>query len=158
MTKSGHQLTGIGAALAAIGLITLIDPIFSNPLLTGFVAFFGATAPDWLEIPLGWNGRQRLSVLPHRTWTHWWPLWLLGTAYGLGWITRTPHPLWLAFCIGGWWHLVLDAPNPMGLPVWTPYQRKSLSWWKSSERIPELVLLSLGTGFALLSLPALFVR
>lgn len=157
MTKYGHQLTGIGAALAAIGLVTLLLPDKTNLVFVAIAAFLGATAPDWLELPKGWAGRKRLSVIPHRTWTHWWPLWLAGTLWCLGLLSGTVHPLWLAFCIGGWWHLAMDAPNPMGLPVWTPYERKSLNWWKGSEHIQELVLFSLGSGVALLALPALFV-
>lgn len=154
MTKTGHQLTGVGAGLAAIGWIGWAFP-GSNLLWLAVLAFFGSSAPDWLELPLGWQGRQRLSVIPHRTWTHWWPVWGLVTCYGAGLFTSHPCPSILAFVTGGWLHLILDLPNPMGLPLWTPWRRVSLRWWTSSEHVPGLALASWVVGGLVLLLPGL---
>lgn len=156
MTKTGHQGVGLGAALAAIGIGTLWFSS-ANPVFLGIAAFFGSTAPDWLEVPQGWDGRKRLSLIPHRTWTHWWPLWLAATLWSLGVGSQAAHPLLLAFCLGAWWHLAMDAPNPMGLPVWSPYRNKSLNWWKGSEHVEALVVLSLGFGALLFSVPGVLV-
>ncbi|OCX68474.1 hypothetical protein A6M27_17080 [Acidithiobacillus thiooxidans] len=152
MTKTGHQLTGLGAALAAVGLIGGLYP-GQNLIMIALLAFFGSSAPDWLEIPQGWQGRKRLSVIPHRTWTHWWPVWLGSTLFGLGILTATPHPFVLAFTLGAWLHLLMDIPNPMGLPLWHPERRVSLRLWKSSEHVMPLALGSWGLGFLVLILP-----
>ncbi len=152
MTKTGHQMTGVGAALAAVGLIGSAYP-GQNLFLIAVLAFFGSSAPDWLEIPQGWQGRKRLSVIPHRTWTHWWPVWTGATLFGLGVFTAVPHPFVLAFTLGVWLHLLMDIPNPMGLPLWSPWRRVSLHWWKSSEHVAALAVSSWGLGFLVLMLP-----
>lgn len=154
MTKTGHQLTGLGAALAAIGGMAFWFPS-TNFLSVGILTFFGSTAPDWLEIPQGWTGTRRLSVIPHRTWTHWWPFWVAATVWASGFWTGSAHPLWLSFCVGAWWHLAMDLPNPMGLPVWSPFQRRSMNWWRGSEHVLQLTVASWGLGAALFALPGL---
>lgn len=152
MTKTGHQLTGLGAALASIGVLGVLFPGI-NLLILGICAFFGSTSPDWLEIPLGWQGRKRLSVIAHRTWTHWWPIWIGLSLFGSGLLGNTPYPYLLAFCLGAWTHLLMDIPNPMGIPLWSPWKRVSLKLWKSTEHVSALALGSWGVGALVLLTP-----
>lgn len=131
MTKTGHHLTGIGAALAAYGLAESQG----LPVAHAFIfAFFGATAPDWLEIPKYWVNK-RLSVIPHRTLTHWLPLWLI--LFAISFVnTSLPFELrstFLGFSLGGLVHLLFDWPNPMGIPVIHPFKRHSLRRWPSGD-------------------------
>jgi inner membrane protein len=155
MTETGHRLTGIGAGMLAIGLAAALSKESAAVWLAAGAAFWGSTAPDWLEFPYGWkpvkgrkNFRKRLSVIPHRTVTHlpwpWLTLVILGIwgIYYSGWMA-----FFFGFGIGGLTHLVMDIPNPMGIPVWNPNHRISLHWWKSGEHELELTLAMLGLGF-----------
>lgn len=91
----------------------------------------GGTAPDWLELPYGENRR----LITHRTWTHWVPLWVLA------FLTARAH--WhelpmagipaMAFIWGALSHLLMDWPNPRGIPWLSPSRRHSLKWWSSGR-------------------------
>ena len=39
----------------------------------------------------------------------------------------------IGFSLGGLLHLLVDIPNPMGIPILTPYNRFSLKLWKSGK-------------------------
>ena len=41
------------------------------------------------------------------------------------------------FGIGGLLHLLVDLPNPMGIPILTPTRRFSLKLWKSGKFEPQ---------------------
>lgn len=146
MGEHGHQAVGIcvGVMVAAVlhhWGFPLIDEIAG-----GAAAFPGATAPDWLEIAHakeGQDGRwHRSSIIPHRTITHWWPLWffpLLAAAIMLGdsshkWAAGLATAV-LGFCAGGLSHLICDIPDPTGIPISSPraHSRISLRWWKSGS-------------------------
>lgn len=79
MGPAGHHLTGLAAGfLVAAAAWHSLGPV---SLVAIPFAFAGGTAPDWLEIASAVyspaQGRWiRQSVIPHRTVTHWWPLWL----------------------------------------------------------------------------------
>ncbi|MFW6343082.1 MAG: metal-dependent hydrolase [Halothiobacillaceae bacterium] len=145
MTLIGHQISGVAAGLV-VG--ALLWPDIPGYWLVGLVpaAMAGAVAPDRLEwAPLG-SGRW----IAHRTWTHWWPIWVGLLLVGL----HAPLPalgaaLLLAFAAGGLIHLLGDWPNPTGIPIWTPLRRHSLNWWRSGEREWLMVPVFLSVGFGL---------
>jgi len=129
-----------------------VSPVFitANPTLGADVVFtvigflFASKAPDWLEIPR-WENGNRTSVLPHRTVTHTWWVWVLA------WIAakhlfQQYHFLFSflsGFCAGALWHILADAMTPMGVPVLNPFGRR----WRM--RVP---LLRTDIGFSVLSL------
>jgi hypothetical protein len=102
----------------------------------------GARAPDYLELQKGGGG----TLIPHRTITHYTPLWIgmlfyalgglgVGPATGLDLLPNTiVSEILCGFAIGGISHLLTDLPNPMGIPLWHPNKRWSLNWWRSGER------------------------
>lgn len=136
--------------------------------------YFGGTAPDWLEIAHAeysekYKRWMRKSVINHRTITHWWPLWLMATISVWMWLPAYPHGIWflpaaLGFMAGGWMHLLMDIPNPTGIPIMTPFARGryGLGWWKSGNGMEPLagsIMAILATGLLLLvAAPDLFQR
>lgn len=158
MSKIDHQLVGVSlGVLIFLYLESLGYGIFAR-VGAAMLAFSGATAPDWLEIAhaeKGYNGKwQRVSVIPHRTFTHWLPLWAI-PAIGLLYFLPAHfgiqvHPeradvmaLSLGFVLGGLSHLLCDIPNPTGVPVLWPSakHRVSLRLWKSGSGFEWLEIL-----------------
>ena len=158
MGRTGHHRTGLAAGFLvaaacwhAMGLAAL----FAIPS-----GWFGGTAPDWLEIahsepapPRPWDGGKRkwvrVSVIPHRTITHWWPLWsLLACAVFLVALPPAPRMMLAGFAAGGIMHLLMDVPNPSGIPILTPRSRFGFGWWKSGHaREPATgLLMAMGAG------------
>jgi hypothetical protein len=102
----------------------------------------GARAPDYLEFQKSGGG----TLIPHRTITHYAPLWAVTLLYALGGLGIGPmtgidilpnvviSEILCGFAIGGISHLLTDLPNPMGIPLWHPRKRWSLNWWRSGER------------------------
>lgn len=167
----GHRATGIGAAMVsyAYGYHAGFD---SAPIMALF-AFSGSSAPDWLEIPSpkkGWFGQLkrdshgnmiRTSVIPHRTITHYLPAWVFLLYYafsnlsaGMAW------ELAFAFAVGGLTHVLVDMPNPMGVPIFSPFHRYRLGakfsrkkagnefgWWKSGEHDVLIAAIYIGIGY-----------
>ncbi|MDD5280458.1 metal-dependent hydrolase [Acidithiobacillus sp.] len=170
MGPTGHRLTGIAAGcLAAAALYPLLNDMSLAAIPAGYV---GGTAPDWLEVAHAEFSSQqqrwvRQSLIPHRTITHWWPLWLALLILVIAW----PVPAWIiapglfnnhslftlnlapllravvaGFTAGGIMHLFMDVPNPSGIPILTPmaHSRWSLYWWKSGNALEPLA----GLGMA----------
>ena len=151
MTGQGHNWSGVA----------LIPTVYyqTYTLLSNHIASFiacivllsGATAPDWLEIRKKTGG----TVITHRTITHWLPLWiglLLFSNYmmvnsNLDIMGYSIHlnayisSAIFGFAVGGLLHLAVDFPNPMGIPIFTPYHRLSLNLWKSGKN--EALLISI---------------
>jgi hypothetical protein len=126
----------------------LHNPVYA--FAAGVVGFAGATAPDWLEIPWAGFFGTRHSIIPHRTWTHWLFLWvcLLGLSVGHPLLAETvAGAMLMAFCLGGLTHLIMDLPNPMGIPILHPNRRRSLKLWASGKNEIALVLLTWVIGF-----------
>ncbi len=144
MTGRGHLATGFALSFATFYFSKEVGAI--SWLATIFV-IIGSTAPDWLEIRSG-----EYTMIPHRTITHWLPLWVFGfltaiyslspyyfsifdymtflDSFILGEIAAS---CLLGFSIGGLLHLLFDLPNPMGIPVLTPIHRFSLKLWNSGS-------------------------
>lgn len=147
MTNTGHRLTGIGAAMVAYALTEYLSRkanLDSGMLsyVSAAAALSGANAPDWLEVASSNRAGLRQSLIPHRTITHWLPLWLLGLWWGVLHPSDISGAFAVGFTLGGLTHLVMDWPNPMGIPVWVPWRRVSGQLWRSGKREILLVLAS----------------
>lgn len=147
MTGKGHRMTGLAAAFFAAAVARKTG---TPELIAASVALFSITLPDWLEIPLYRRGMRAGTVIPHRTITHWPPLWLcliwycaqLGGAVGA---------LGQGAAVGALMHILGDAPNPMGIPWLLPNQRirfgkKGL--WRSGQNETLMVIVFTIAGYA----------
>ena len=163
MGRTQHFITApLAAAIAlyCVGRPESVAPV--GAILAG--AVLGVNAPDWLEVtrPPIWVAARhgggywrRQSILPHRTITHWWPLWMLLSMGLMGWWHWRPDwPLagslsldirsgCVAFLAGGWVHLLCDLPNPSGLPgachPMSNKRRSSLRLWRSNSFWPNTI-------------------
>lgn len=134
MTGSGHRAFAAAVALTAAPWLTEAHGL---PAAAAAItaATVGATAPDWLEIRTG--GR---TLIPHRTLTHYLPVWVALLIAGAWWADHqaVPGALLLGFALGGLAHWLGDLGTPMGVPVWRPFHRTSLHLWRTgtSQWIP----------------------
>ncbi len=149
MGRTGHHLTGLAAGCLAACALWGSCAQWSLLAITG--GYIGGTAPDWMEIAHAeysakYRRWMRKSVIPHRTITHWWPVWALFLAGGLE-LKRFPGQmaffagiLLIGFAAGGWMHLLMDIPNPTGIPIKTPYakSRFGFGWWKSGNALEPM--------------------
>lgn len=142
MTGKGHFLTGLTFSSSAflfskdVGAISWLSAVF---------CIIGVNAPDYLEIRI--KGK---TLIPHRTITHWIPIWIVLFFYSIFSINSNyfnflvnfnlyklgivEASALLGFSIGGLLHLLFDLPNPMGIPFLTPWNRVSLNLWNSGKR------------------------
>lgn len=161
MGKTGHHLTGIAAGCLAA---CCLWPAQADLALLAIPAgYAGGTAPDWLEIAHAEYSQKyrryvRRSVIPHRTITHWWPLWLIVLSIGFYLFHQTGRESIMAgimiigFSAGAWMHLLMDIPNPSGIPIKTPYakSRYGLGWWKSGNSLEPIAGILMVVGSAML--------
>lgn len=131
MTKNGHNMVGLCCSWGSFAFP------HEHPWFLMLGIWLGATAPDWLEMAwYDFEKKRRMSIIEHRTWTHWLLPWiaLLAGSYHLA-SQDTGYWILFGFAVGGIAHLVVDIPNPTGVPIWGPFRRnrKSLKWWKSRE-------------------------
>lgn len=165
MGRKQHSLTSLGLGPMAWLLVGQPHLLIPTAVL-GWTAYHGANAPDWMEITQkpervpDWNGGmrwQRRSIIPHRTLTHWWPIWALAIAIGwhywgatvLGWradsaawygawmpglsLRSIAICAWAGFCTGAVGHLLCDLPNPSGIPLFLPNLPVTLKAWRSDD-------------------------
>lgn len=142
MTNTGHRVTGL------ISAIVLSAVMSSNQLFAAFFCILGGTAPDWLEIArTDKETGVRSSIIPHRTITHWLPLWILLLAVSIWFMPGFFAAAGVGFAVGGLTHLLFDIPNPMGIPVLNPRKNTSLNLWRSGTNewllIPAYFLIAL---------------
>lgn len=103
----------------------------------------GNAAPDTLEFAR-YDEKQffkRRSLIPHRTYTHWFLLWLGLFLLGcfLTYQQKYYLPI-LTYALGGIFHWFCDLPNPTGVPFLYPRKRrKSLNLWNSGENEKTIV-------------------
>lgn len=148
MTGKGHALVGVGVGLGLAGFF----PAGVPAILAFAGAVSGSTAPDWLELPQRasfWGG-QGVRLIPHRTLTHWWPLWVAAILSTVQFLHGAFFAPWLiGFAAGGLSHLLVDLPNPMGIPILTPFakSRRSLRWWRSGQNEFPIVAVFLFGGY-----------
>lgn len=171
MTGKGHIQVGIAISISAF--YTSFEYLTTNDIfLSGILALFvilGSKAPDWLEI----QKSDGSTVIPHRTITHWFPIWLgllfLGFAFKetQGFdstaISSFPHSQYISdaislaiigLSVGSLSHILTDLPNPMGVPLLTPWHRVSLNLWRSGkfEFILVAIFYLISVGWILLDL------
>lgn len=83
MTRGSHLASGVIANACITSLY--FSSVFAQSFFSAgwFIAFtlaimLGSTAPDWMEIPYYSKSlNKRISLIPHRTITHWWLLWIV---------------------------------------------------------------------------------
>jgi len=154
MNAIAHTLTGLSAAL--VGAASLHawtrDPLLAFAFGAGVV--LAARAPDWMEVSrwetrgfLFWARKVRRSLIPHRTWTHWWPIWM--GLFGLGLNLWDQSPVGAAalcgFGLGGALHVGSDWITPEGVPGFMPNQKHSLRLMRGGGFFVSLLLLGLST-------------
>ncbi|WP_080416106.1 metal-dependent hydrolase [Burkholderia ubonensis] len=150
MTGRGHRWTGLGAAFMAAAAARLSGMNEVAEIAAALVAASSTTMPDWIEIPFYKNGIRSGSLIAHRTLTHWPPLWLLLIAWGVrdGSIVGA---LAIGAAIGSIFHILGDAPNPMGIPWLLPHRRIRFGqkgWWRSGQHEILMTLSFTAFGFA----------
>lgn len=131
-SKSIHSLAGLAVGLGLI-FATNPDPFHSALLLVG--SQLGASAPDWLEVPV-WVKRvhwfrpsenHRYSLIPHRTLTHTLGLWVVMFGLGAQQLSAVDNPNLNMVAVGFFasvlTHLLLDIRTPMGIPL-LPFGRR----------------------------------
>lgn len=157
MTGKGHYIVG---AIIALATFKIADDMNAIGVVAAIFTLLGCNAPDWLEIRKSGN-----TLIPHRTITHWLLIWLILLFYSLiqfnpdlilfvekynesiyasltGELNIFVSSALLGFSIGGLLHLLVDLPNPMGIPILTPVHRNSLNLWKSGEMEPLIYVLA----------------
>jgi membrane-bound metal-dependent hydrolase YbcI (DUF457 family) len=131
-SRQAHELTGWAAGIASAAWVMhrgAAGPAYVLALATVVAGYLGGTAPDWLEL-VPWRKGKRWCT--HRTITHWVPAWA-GLAYGANFMMSAHWwygPLF-GFAAGGLIHLLIDWPNPRGIPIF--WSRHSLNLWNSGR-------------------------
>lgn len=121
MKSITHLAAGLVLSPALfVGVASLRDESLALSAAISFVV--GSKAPDWLEIRT-WIMGRRLSLIPHRTITHTWWLWVLIMLCSPLLLSGSPLALWLTlgFALGCLLHIGMDALTPMGVPVLNPF-------------------------------------
>lgn len=141
MTGRGHRLTGVGAAFFAAACARLAGWDAHAELAAATIALFSTNLPDQLEFPQRRNGVRVGTLITHRTVTHWGLFWLLALGWGLYEGTLFAAMVSGA-AVGALFHLLGDAPNPMGVPWLWPTRRLRIGkrgLWRSGQN--ELLLI-----------------
>ncbi|KDN94702.1 metal-dependent hydrolase [Hydrogenovibrio marinus] len=152
MTRTSHLASGAILSAAAIihyQLHSSLNIPFSWLVVFVIAIMAGATAPDWMEIPrFSKTFNRRVSMIPHRTITHW----LLPWAFLFGYtfykwtdpnnaITGYDPMLFvtLGFSMGALLHCILDWMTPEGIPVVAPFIFKNGSMYLVRKGFGEFV-------------------
>jgi len=134
----------MAAAAAHLGGMSEI-----SELAAALVAGSSTTMPDWIELPFYKNGVRCGSLIAHRTLTHWPPLWFLLIAWGVHDSTII-GALAIGAAVGSLYHIMGDAPNPMGIPWLLPHRRMRFGkkgWWRSGQHEILMTLFFTALGF-----------
>jgi membrane-bound metal-dependent hydrolase YbcI (DUF457 family) len=93
-------------------------------LAAGLIA--GASLPDQIEGVIGFDALGgRHSILPHRSISHWPPVWIALGALAL-WLLPTPFSTIVGgLAFGALLHLAIDIGSPMGIPILVPTRNRS---------------------------------
>lgn len=135
MNGPGHHITGaITGATCAAYLVGQQGAPVATAALCVVGGWIGGVFPDRFERIGRWQW------LPHRTVTHWVPIWaglvcFLLAHPGLNGLNHAAqiYPLLLGFGSGCLTHILFDWPNPMGVPWILPFWRQSLHLWNSGR-------------------------
>jgi membrane-bound metal-dependent hydrolase YbcI (DUF457 family) len=137
VTGKGHKITAVSFGVLISSLIltgNLVTPNQEQSVLLISVLWFagvvtGSSAPDWLEMSFYLRGKgkekdRRISLIPHRTLTHWPPLW-----FGLAWLVWEQNYPWYAeslifgFIASALLHIVMDSLSKSGVPILLPFAK-----------------------------------
>lgn len=147
MLGTGHHFTGALMGVAVAGLAWRFGahiPDYDVALIA-IAGWYGGVAPDRLEIRRNWRDKKGFhskTLIPHRTFTHVFLFWatmslMIGGAlvFKIPIAEKIQEITWilLGFFLGGLTHIVVDWPNPMGIPLIHPQKRHSLKLWRSGE-------------------------
>lgn len=162
MSPWGHHTVGL--VMGATGA-WILNRDASGDLLAmtdslGFLAgaLFGGRAPDKLEIASWstWTGKRH-SLIPHRTFTHWPPLWIAILGYSIYYLQQATDATesgigWggIAFALSGIVHLVLDIMTPTGIPLLDPFGRRTAFPVYISGSLAEIPLIGAVVGICVL--------
>jgi membrane-bound metal-dependent hydrolase YbcI (DUF457 family) len=153
MSPTGHLITASSLATAFLrfhsvpwsdGIASIPEALLSGQIwnghapaaitLTGLGMVLGARSPDRLEVPrFDRRTKTRHSLIPHRTLTHWPPFWIALTAF-CGWfcvnnsqdfLLNSIAAVGIGFCAAAWLHLAFDIMTPTGIPLFTPFGRRT---------------------------------
>ncbi|WP_432263229.1 metal-dependent hydrolase [Cupriavidus sp. TMH.W2] len=124
-SKSAHFMAGV--MLGGIAAYSGHDNFSAWQVVTIFIGcLWGSSAPDWLEVS-GWTWwGTRISLIPHRTITHWMLGWMLLTGWSAIKASLIGSFWWCAafgFCLSALTHVLMDYRTPMSVPVLHPYKR-----------------------------------
>lgn len=118
-------------AAAACSALVLFEPMVSrfgwmNASIGVWALMVGSKAPDWLELRRWWGGK-RFSVIPHRTLTHTWWVWVAAMILAPWWLGLSSWVAlaWQIFCLSCLLHVAMDAMTPMGVPLLNPFGAKT---------------------------------
>lgn len=136
MNGPDHRYSGVVTGLAVIFCARALIPM-PLPLAAGFLTYAGATAPDWMERPLG------IRLIPHRTITHWWAIYAGAMCGAFFYFEIAQSVLIASFCIGALVHISGDALTPMGVPALTPFTRRKLSLKATASTVRTLWMLGI---------------
>ncbi|WP_414039413.1 metal-dependent hydrolase [Acidithiobacillus sp. M4-SHS-6] len=156
MLGTGHHFTGalMGVAIAGLAYRFGAHIAMYEVGMVALAGWYGGVAPDRLEMRKSWKdkkGWHSTTTIPHRTYTHVLLFWLLASIAG-GLALLIGHPVnmdpiyWVVFgfFMGGLTHIIVDWPNPMGVPLVDPHKRHSLRLWRSGEyEIPIILVFGL---------------
>lgn len=155
MTSANHKLTA--GAFGVLVSLMYLDGMIASPFevealyqVATFMAgmMIGASAPDWLEM-VKHVGNRRISIIPHRTLTHWPVLWLVA-----GYLVSQSMMPWYAqlfayaFIVSSLLHLAMDSFSKSGIPILLPMASFRMriplySTGKFSESIMAVAVLAL---------------
>lgn len=122
----------LGAATCALAAFPSIHTL---AFAVGVLA--AASLPDDCELPI--KGDERMTIIPHRTWTHWpWPWAAIMFASAL--LAWPWSGLIGGAACGALLHLLIDALSPHGIPLLLPtrairnrfavYTSRTMSEWR----------------------------
>lgn len=161
MSPIGHLITAssMATALMRFNGISWVEGITSLPAfiiaqpslylssspgitLLSLGIILGARGPDRLEVPVfNFRTKVRRSLIPHRTLTHWPGFWIFFTLISYVLFLTIENTVFqvfacviLGFCISSWLHLLMDIMTPTGIPIITPFgKRTSLNLYKTAS-------------------------
>lgn len=154
MTGRGHRRVHIVTAPAVwVALLNVTSPLLALIATTCYLA--ACRLPDHLE----WRIDFETTLVPHRTITHWGVMWFAIAACGYGWMTQAqwmpvfPYTetvglvsgaVLFGCAIGSLMHLLMDAPDYMGIPWLLFWVRHRLCWWRSGRfELPIVIVMGL---------------
>lgn len=157
MNGVGHRLTSLafgGLIVTMLGTGHLVTPYPDEDTMLISIAWLagiliGASAPDWMEIAIHRKDR-RYSLIPHRTLTHWPPIWIAFAWYvwelNLPWYVES---IAFGFIASSLLHIATDALSKSGVPILLPFASFRM-------RIPLYSTGRLSESVALIAIIALF--